>query len=344
MVRSSFMQPSFLAIGFFSLQASFSLIAVLMVLAVVASATQDIATDAFAIHILKKRERGYGNSMQSAGGFAGSLIGSGALLVIYHYLGWFYPAAVSGAFVLVALIPLGFYKKICDKPTSKGRSVNLKDITQFFKIPGMYRWIIILFFYYSGVMGIMAMLKPWMVDLGFSTKDIGVMAGIFGTTVALIASIFAGYIVKKAGYASSLKYFLIISLAAGIYFYVISISGLNSGAAVYTGIFLLWTAYGSSMVAVYTAAMDMVRPGREGTDFTLQIVITHLSGLVLGVLSGRFADSFGYDGLFLAQATLSIVAFCLLMLLKPLQPGKIMIEAKNMRQKDKPTSVQKLIK
>jgi len=61
-----------------------------MVLAVIASATQDIATDAFAIHILKKRERGYGNSMQSAGGFAGSLIGSGVLLVVYYYLGWFF--------------------------------------------------------------------------------------------------------------------------------------------------------------------------------------------------------------------------------------------------------------
>jgi len=137
-----------------------------------------------------------------------------------------------------------------------------------------------------------------------------------------VASIFAGYIVKKIGYARSLRYFLILSLLAGIYFYVLSNSGEPATGAVYTGIFLLWAAYGASMVAVYTAAMDMVRPGREGTDFTLQIVITHLSSLAIGVFSGKFADSFGYDGLFLTQALLSIVAFGLLMLLKPHQMKK----------------------
>jgi MFS family permease len=311
-----------LAIGFFSLQVNFSLVVVLMVLAVIASATQDIATDAFAIHILKKRERGYGNSMQSAGGFAGSLIGSGVLLVVYYYLGWFFLLFFLAVFVLLALVPLAFYRKACHRPVVKGVSVSLGDIVRFFRVPGMYKWIIILFFYYSGIVGIMAMLKPYMVDLGYSTKDIGVMAGIFGTTMALVASIFAGYIVKKIGYARSLKYFLMISLFAGAYFYIISVLGEPNVGALYTGIFLLWAAYGASMVAVYTAAMDMVRPGREGTDFTLQIVITHLSGLIIGVMSGKFADSFGYDGLFLTQALLSIVAFGLLMLLKPHQMKK----------------------
>ncbi|MBE0661554.1 MAG: MFS transporter [Bacteroidales bacterium] len=306
-----------LAIGFFSLQVNFSLIVVLMLLAVIASATQDIATDAFAIHILKKKERGYGNSMQSAGGFAGHLIGSGVLLVVYYYLGWFFLLFFLAVFVLLALIPLAFYRKACDKPVVHGVRVNLADITGFFRVPGMYKWIIILFFYYSGLMGIMAMLKPYLVDLNYNAKDIGLMAGIFGTGIALVASIFAGFIVKKIGYAKSLRYFLGLSLLAGIYFYVMSISGEPTTVAVYAGIFLLWLAYGASMVAVYTAAMDMVRPGREGTDFTLQIVITHLSGLVLGVMSGKFADSFGYDGLFLTQALLSIVAFGLLMLLKP---------------------------
>lgn len=306
-----------LAIGLFSLQVNFSLIVLLMVLSVIASATQDIATDAFAIHILKKRERGYGNSMQSAGGFAGSLIGSGFLLVVYYYWGWFFLLFFLAVFVLLALIPLAFYRRVCHRPVMRGQRVNLSDITGFFKVPGMYKWIIILFFYYSGIMGIMAMLKPYMVDLSYNAKDIGLMAGIFGTSIALLASIFAGYIVKKTGYAKSLRYFLLLSLLAGVYFYVMSISGEPAMTAVYTGILLLWMAYGASMVAVYTAAMDMVRPGREGTDFTLQIVITHLSGLMLGVISGKFADSFGYDRLFLAQAVLSIVAFGLLIFMKP---------------------------
>jgi len=308
-----------LAIGFFSLQANFSLIVVLMVLAVIASATQDIATDAFAIHILRKRERGYGNSMQSAGGFAGSLIGGGALLVVYYYLGWFFLMLALAAFVLLALIPLGFYKKPCNKIVDKSGKVSLADIGTFFKIPGMLRWALILLFYYSGIMGIMTMLKPYLVDLGYNVKEIGIMVGVMGTTAALIAAIFAGYIVKKIGYRKSLLYFLWLNFMAGLYYFRLSLTPEPSTTGIYIGIIILWSAYGASMVAVYTAAMDMVRPGREGTDFTLQIVITHLSGLIIGAASGKFSDIYGYNIVFHAEVFLTLIAVALLIFLKPKQ-------------------------
>jgi MFS family permease len=311
-----------LTIGFFSLQANFSLIMVLMVLAVIASATQDIATDAFAIHILRKRERGYGNSMQSAGGFAGSLIGGGALLVIYYYLGWFYLMLALAVFVVIALLPLGFYKKPCHRIVDKNKKVNLGDIGTFFKTPGMVRWALILFFYYSGLMGIMTMLKPYLVDLGYDVKQIGVMAGVVGTTTALVASIFAGYIVKKIGYRRSLMYFLWLNFLAGLYFFRLSLTPEPSTTGIYIGIIILWSAYGASMVAVYTAAMDMVRPGREGTDFTLQIVITHLSGLIIGAASGKFSDIYGYNIVFHAEVFLTLIAVALLFFLKPAQLRK----------------------
>ena len=81
---------------------------------------------------------------------------------------------------------------------------------------------------------------------------------------------------------------------------------------IYIGIFMLWSAYGMSTVAIYTSSMDLVRPGREGTDFTLQIVITHLSGLIMAVLSGKIADSLGYTNLFLIEIFFSIFALILL--------------------------------
>jgi hypothetical protein len=44
--------------------------------------------------------------------------------------------------------------------------------------------------------------------------------------------------------------------------------------------------------------MKIVRKGREGTDFTLQIVMTHLSSLIIAVMSGKVADAITYRGLF----------------------------------------------
>ena len=64
--------------------------------------------------------------------------------------------------------------------------------------------------------------------------------------------------------------------------------------------------------------MEKVRKGREGTDFTLQIVITHLSSLVLAVLSGKLGDLAGYRGVFSIEAGLCLFTFLILLYSYPL--------------------------
>ncbi len=122
-----------LSIGLFSLQTDFKLIIMLMIVAFIASATQDIATDAFAIIILKPAERSLGNSMQSAGSFIGTLVGTGVLLIAFHYFGWTVLLILLAMFVMVALIPLGFYKRINTIEKKPGQRVTFSDIRQFFR-------------------------------------------------------------------------------------------------------------------------------------------------------------------------------------------------------------------
>lgn len=315
------------SIGFLSLQTNFSLVVILMLIAVVASATQDIATDAFAILILQKKERGYGNSMQSAGGFAGNLIGSGLLLMVFYYLGWQMLLLCLGLFVLIALIPLRLYQKRPVVEVNAGKKVRMAELWSFIRIPQMYKWLLVLFMFSSGLVGIMAMLKPWLVDLGYTTPQIGLMVGIQGTTAALLAALIAGFVVKRVGYYRAMYVFLLLSLAAGLYFWHISGFEQPTTSAITAAILLLWAAYGTSMVAVYTAAMDRVRPGLEGTDFTLQIVVTHLSGLLISVFSGKLADMLGYKSLFGVQALMTVLALLLLVVfsaaMKPVEQQQV---------------------
>ncbi len=149
-----------LSIGFLDLSIDFKVIVVMMIIAFTASATQDIATDAFAILVLKKEERSIGNSMQSAGSFMGTLAGSGLLLVIYHFLGWKYLLICLALFVIVALIPLLLYRTgVHNIVKKKENAASLKDIISFFGVPGMWRRIIILTLFYSGIIGSLAMLE-----------------------------------------------------------------------------------------------------------------------------------------------------------------------------------------
>lgn len=297
--------------GMLSLQTDFKLILVLMLIAFIASATQDIATDSYAIRLLKPSERCFGNSIQSAGSFIGTLFGTGVLLIAYHYFGWQALLTILACFVIFALLPLILYRKKVDKPQNAKTRVAWIDIIRFFRTPGIHKRVLVLVFYYTGIIGTLSMLKPWMVDLGYSVKEIGFMSGITGTSVATLSALAAGWIINKTGRRTSLFAFLTWTISVSVYFWIIS-AGEPSKAMIWTGICFLWGGYGLSTVAIYTTSMDIVRQGREGTDFTLQIVITHLSGLVMAILSGQIAGKTGYRNLFAIEIFLGLITMAVL--------------------------------
>jgi MFS family permease len=305
-----------LSISLFSLQTDFKLIVALMVIAFIASATQDIATDIFAIRVLRPEEKSIGNGIQSGGSFIGSLFGTGVLLLAYHYLGWQYLLWILAAFVVFAIAPLLIYKPESDLKIVNKVRVKPIDILLFFKEKLARKRLLVLVFYYSGLIGILAMLKPYMVDLGYNVKEIGFMSGIVGTAVAATCALLGGFIVKFIGRKPAIYLFALINLSVGIFFYYLSMQS-PSILELYTGICLLWGAYGLSTVIIYTTSMDAVRPNSAGTDFTVQIVITHLSSMLIAIFSGKIGDMIGYNGLFGIEALMSVIAVMVLFFVYP---------------------------
>lgn len=285
------------SIGFLSLETNFTTIIILMLIAFTASATQDIATDAFAILILKKEERSFGNSMQSAGTFLGTLTGSGVLLIIYHYYGWQMLLMGLSGFVLLALVPLYFYNSRDKIQAKSSKTISLKDIYLFFTQKGIGKRVILLAFFYSGMIGILTMIKPWMVDLGFNIKEIGMLSGIYGAAAGAAMAFATGFIIKYLGKKQTLYLVSFIAVLVSLYFVWLS-SFSPSLSQLLPAVLSLWGTYGMASVTIYTISMDTVRPGREGTDFTIQIVLTHLSSLIIAVSSGKIAHMIGYSGLF----------------------------------------------
>lgn len=298
------------SIAFFNLQTDFTTIIVLMVLAITFSATQDIASDALAIRILKKGERPFGNSVQSMGNFGGTLLGSGVLLILYTLTGWVWLMVLLAAFVLIALLPLIVSVKKQDQeiPVVPHAGIKLKDIGEFFKIPGMGKWMLILALYYSGILGILSLLKPWMVDLGYNIKEIAFMVGIYGTGCGALGAFLAGFIVRYLGQRKSLIAFSAYNIFAALFFIYIYNIGITK-PLLYAAITILWSAYSMSSVIIYTVSMGKVRTGKEGTDYSIQIVITHLEGILIAILAGKFADAFGMNYLFIAEAALATLVF-----------------------------------
>lgn len=301
------------SVAFLDFKENFTTILVLVIISFVASATQDIATDALAVLSFSRKDKSLVNSMQSMGSFAGAMLGGGALLLLFKQIGWNSLLPCLAVFVIIALAPLLFNKEIAIKEKSPAQKAKRTDFYYFFTQKGIWKQIIFLFLYYAGLIGILAMLKPYMVDLGYNMQEIGIMSGVAGTSVAFVSSFTGGFILRRIGRYRSRILFSVCILLATLYFMCLSYCTPTT-LMLYIGIFLLWGSYGMATIVVYTTAMDCVREGREGTDFTIQTVITHLSGMCMAIVSGKIGDYAGYHGVFLFEVVLAATSLLFILL------------------------------
>lgn len=297
-----------LGAGLLNLETNIQLIIVLVFLSLIASATQDIATDALAILCTHKEQKSFVNSMQSMGSFGGSLLGSGVLLIVLHHYGWNLVTQCLSVFVLLAILPLILNKKIAlVRPKEKSQRAKWTDFIWFFNQRKVYPQIIFLLLYYASIMGLLSVVRPYMVDLGYNMKEIGFLNGIVGISAAMVVSYPASMLIRRFGIERVKILFAVFILIATVYFTMISFSSPTKPWLI-GGIMFLWMCYGMGTVVVYTSSMFIVRQGREGTDFTIQIVITHISGLLMALISGNIADRLGYHGLFCIEAVIAAVS------------------------------------
>lgn len=296
-------------VAFLDFKTDFVTILVCLIMSFIASATQDIATDALAVRCFVRKDKSLVNSMQSMGSFSASLIGGGLLLILFRNIGWNAIIPFLGVFVLLAILPLIFNKSMVIPDSDEVRpKARKKDILVFFTQKGIWKQIVFLLLYYAGIIGTLAMLKPYLVDLGYTMQEIGSMSGIVGTVAGFVAAFCGGLVVRRIGVFWSRIFFSALTLLTTAYFWMLSIT-VPDLFMLNLGIILLWGSYGFSTIVVYTTSMNIVRTGREGTDFTLQTVITHISGILMAVFSGKIADMTGYSGLFAFETGIAFISF-----------------------------------
>ena len=296
-----------LLIGFLNMDAHFYWIVSLVIVSLVASGTQDIATDAMAVLTFSKKDKSLLNSMQSMGSFGGTLVGSGLLLFIFNRFGWNTVIPFVAAFVVLAILPLWFNRGL--KLHSKGthQRVRLTDFVWFFTQKGIGKQVGFLLLYNAGIMGLLSIIRPYLVDLGYTIEEIGLLSGIVGTAAAFVCSFLGGMLVRRIGCHKGRILFALTTLFTATYFLLLTFFSPQT-LYIAIGITLLWSSYGLASIVVYTTAMESVRAGREGTDFTVQIVITHIGGMIVAVLSGTIADQTNYTGLFAFQFALTLLS------------------------------------
>ncbi|MDQ9950856.1 MULTISPECIES: MFS transporter [Acinetobacter] len=284
-------------------------------------ATQDIATDALAVNLLKHDQQHWGNTFQVIGSRLGFIVGGGAVLWCLDWLTWQPTFLLLATLVFLNTLPIWLFKEPQHTFRSK-RELKLNQLNLTTKIKAylsyfsqnkeLRSWLVVLitFKVADGLAG--PLLKPLMVDMGLSFTQIGVYITMLGAVAALAGAAIAGGVLKYFSRPIALivfSVFKIMSLGAYAYLaYAYEQKNQLNVWVIYT-VNALEDAFSAMLLVVMlTLVMYYSRKEYAGTDFTFQVsVMATVSGLLYS-FSGVIGDVLGYFHYLIAIVIIGVLS------------------------------------
>ncbi|TXH96083.1 MAG: MFS transporter [Pseudomonas sp.] len=279
------------------------------------AATQDVATDGLAVRLLPERWRGLGNSLQVGGYKVGMLASGSGLLLVIGGLGWNLTIALLAAALLLLTLPIWLFaeKRLLpqhlEQAEPAGPGLFWRHYKGLLAQPGMLAWLaVVLTFKLGDALG-SPMIKPMLVDQGWSATDLGQLT-LISSLAGIGGALLGGLLYARLGALRSLLIFGALQ-ALGIAGMALLVGRGGDAGLVYAVSLFEQIADGMSTVALFAVMMRMCRPEHEGADFTLQASAQLLLAGIVGACSGVLAKVVGYQTLFALASGLALLMLVL---------------------------------
>lgn len=271
-------------------------VVVLTLIASIASATQDTATDGLAAERLHGGALTRANALQSGGMMAGFMLGGSGLLWASGHIGVQAALVILAGLLLAALLPVLTWPE--PRATITAGDRHPARLRSYFRRPGAWPVLITGIGFALPYSGGLALSKLYLTDAGMALDRIGLI-GIAGSlAMILIGCPLAVRMIGRRGIGPTLISALILTLLA-LGLWLLPAAGLVAPDldVVLPAAMLLGAGGGAATTAAATLMMRFAARGNQaGTDVTIpqaaQVAGETLSG---GVATGIAAGA-GYAG------------------------------------------------
>lgn len=290
----------------------------LLLLINLAASTQDIATDGLAVRLLPERWRGLGNSLQVGGYKVGMLVSGSGLLLAMDSLGWHLSLALVAGLLVLMTLPIWRFNERRELPFQPaqaepaGPGLLLRHYRGLLMQPGMLLWLAVLLSFKLGDALGSPMIKPMLVDQGWSNAALGQLT-LISSLAGIGGALLGGLLYARIGALRALLLFGTLQ-AVGIAAMAWLVNAGGQTALVYLVALFEQIADGMSTVALFAVMMRQCRPEHEGADFTLQASVQLLLAGLVGATSGLLATWLGYQALFVGAGSLGVLALLVVLL------------------------------
>ena len=277
-------------------------------------ATQDIATNAYAVSRLQGQGSGPANAMQVAGFILGMLAGGGGLLMLYPYLGW------SGLMLLIAvLMPLLYLPLLLRRdwrgndPLTSAGHVRLRDLRQHRDL--LFALGVAVSFKFAST-AVATLTKAWLIDRGLDVSQAGALQVSNLLLMAAGGVVLGIPLVRRCGNRRAVLIAgTLATLTLGMA-WVLETGGVRDLRAYYLAFGVQGVFEGAFYVTIWALFMNWASRERPGTDYTAMQCCESLTNMLGASLIGGLGQAFGYAPVYAAAwltgaLALLLIAFCL---------------------------------
>lgn len=285
-----------------------------------ASATQDVAIDAYAVEVLRNEEQGAAVGARIAVYRAAMVLSGGAAITAASHLGW---AAVN-ALLAVAYVPMLLLSWKAPEPedqTPAPRSLRDAVWHPFLGFLARHRAIEILAFvllYKFADQLTQALTRPFLIDMGYSADHRGIALATVGMVATIAGAFVGGWVTTLAGLGHSLWVFGFLQIFSNIGYYLLAELGGPNLAAMYaaTSFELFTSGLGTGAFSVLLLRMTQKR--FSATQYALFSSLFALPRLLAGPIAGFAVDAIGWGPFFLSTLVMGVPGLVMLARFVPL--------------------------
>jgi PAT family beta-lactamase induction signal transducer AmpG len=285
-----------------------------------ASASQDIAIDAYAVEVLHKEEQGAAVGARVALYRAAMVVSGGAAITLAGRFGW--PAVnVLLALVYVPMLVLTWKAPEPEHRMPPPRTLRDAVWQPFLGFLARHRALEILAFvllYKLSDQLTQALTRPFLIDMGYSADHRGIALATVGMAATIVGAFVGGWVTTLAGLGHSLWIFGFLQIFSNLGYYFVSVAGgvnlpLMYGAA---GFELFTSGLGTGAFSVLLLRMTQKR--FSATQYALFTSLFALPRLLAGPIAGFSVDAMGWSVFYLSTLAMGIPGLVMLQRFAPL--------------------------
>ena len=285
-----------------------------------ASASQDIAIDAYAVEVLHRDEQGAAAGARTALYRVALLVSGGVSITLAARIGW---PAVNALMAMLYLPMLAVAWQSPEPEVQASPPRSLRDavwqpFVSFLARPRALEILAFVVFYKLADQLAQSLTRPFLVDMGYSADQRGVALATIGVAGTIVGSFFGGWVTTLFGLGHALWIFGVLQLFSNAGYYFLSILGGPHVPAMYaaTGFELLTSGMGTGAFSVLLLRLTEKR--FSATQYALFSSLFALPRVLAGPITGFAVAALGWPTFFLATLVVGVPGLVMLNRFVPL--------------------------